>query len=89
MPPAASKVKVTVHEKDFEVEVFEKNGKVFAKTTINHFGEIIVPDFGGGKTKVLENVQARIGNILRSIEADEARANRAKAQAEGEAQPTV
>ena len=71
-------VKVTIHEKDFEVELFEKNGKIFAKTHVNNFGEILVPDFGGGREKALQNVQARIGNIVTAMAADEARDTRRK-----------
>ena len=86
MAQTSEKVKVTVHEKDFEVELFEKQGKVFAKTHINHFGEVTVPDFGGKKDRALHNIQARIGNILRAIQSDESRENRMKMAQEGEAQ---
>jgi hypothetical protein len=79
MAPTAEKVKVTVHEKEFEVEIQEKQGKSFAKTHINNFGEVTVPDFGGGRAKALENIQARIGNILRALQADENREARRKA----------
>jgi hypothetical protein len=78
MAPATEKVKVTIHEKDFEVELFEKQGKVFAKTHVNNFGEVMVPDFGGGKDKALQNIQARIGNIVTAMHLDEARENRRK-----------
>ncbi len=78
MAPATEKVKVTIHEKDFEVELFEKQGKVFAKTHVNNFGEVMVPDFGGGKDKALQNIQARIGNIMTAMQSDEARENRRK-----------
>ncbi|HVM31596.1 MAG TPA: hypothetical protein VMU88_00535 [bacterium] len=82
MPNASEKVKVTIHEKDFEVELFEKQGKVFAKTHINNFGEVSVPDFGGGKERAIQNIQARIGNILIALESDEAREARRKQREE-------
>jgi hypothetical protein len=66
-------VRLSVHEKEFEVTLTEKEGKIFAKTHINNFGEIQVPDLGGGKEKALEGMKARIGNILSALEADEAR----------------
>jgi hypothetical protein len=70
MNQAAEKVKVTVHEKDFEVSLFNEKGKVFAKTHINNFGEITVPDLGGGKDRALRNMQARIANILTALQDD-------------------
>ncbi|MGH7738924.1 MAG: hypothetical protein ACREL1_02140 [bacterium] len=82
MATQSEKIKVTIHEKDFEVEVFEKQGKVFAKTHINNFGEVSVPDFGGGKDKAIQNIQARIGNILIALESDEAREARLKQREE-------
>jgi hypothetical protein len=78
MAPATEKVKVNIHEKDFEIELFEKQGKVFAKAHVNNFGEVMVPDFGGGKEKALKNIQARIGNIVVAMQLDEARENRRK-----------
>jgi hypothetical protein len=78
MAQATEKVKVNIHEKDFEVELFEKQGKVFAKTHVNNFGEVQVPDFGGGKDKALKNIQARIGNIMTAMQSDEARETRRK-----------
>lgn len=72
------RMNVTVHEKDFEVEFFEKHGKVFAKSHINNFGEVVVPDFGGGKDRALLNIQARIANILTALLDDEARETRRK-----------
>jgi hypothetical protein len=78
MAPTTEKVKVNIHEKDFEVELFEKQGKVFAKTHVNNFGEVMVPDFGGGRDKALLNIQARIGNIVTAMQSDEARENRRK-----------
>jgi hypothetical protein len=78
MASATEKVKVNIHEKDFEIELSEKQGKVFAKAHVNNFGEIIVPDFGGGKDKALLNIQARIGNIVVAMQLDEARENRRK-----------
>ena len=71
-------VKVTIHERDFEIELFDKQGKVFAKTHVNNFGEIMVPDFGGGREKALQNIQARIGNIITAMASDEARETRRK-----------
>jgi hypothetical protein len=78
MAPTTEKVKVNIHEKDFEVELFEKQGKVFAKVHVNNFGEVMVPDFGGGREKALQNIQARIGNIVTAMQLDEARENRRK-----------
>ena len=78
MAQATEKVKVNIHEKDFEVELFEKQGKVFAKAHVNNFGEVQVPDFGGGKEKALKNIQARIGNIMTAMQSDEARETRRK-----------
>lgn len=78
MASTTEKMKVTVHEKDFEVEFQEKQGKVFAKCHINNFGEVVVPDFGGGKDRALLNIQARIGNVMAAMMADEAREARKK-----------
>jgi len=78
MSQTTEKVKVNIHEKDFEVELFEKQGKIFAKTHVNNFGEVQVPDFGGGKDKALKNIQARIGNIMTAMQSDEARETRRK-----------
>jgi hypothetical protein len=80
--PTSEKVKVSVHEKDFEVELFEKQGKFFAKTHVNNFGEVSVADLGGGKEKALKNIQARIGNIVRALQSDEDREARRKQRAE-------
>lgn len=76
--PTVEKVKVTIHEKDFEVELFEKDKKLFAKSHVNNFGEIMVPDFGGGREKAIQNIQARIGNVIAAMQADEARETRRK-----------
>jgi|GEM_PF-1207382 len=70
MSHAGEKVKVTVHEKEFEVVLYEEKGKFFAKSHINNFGEITVPDLGGGKDRALRNMQARIANILTSLQDD-------------------
>jgi hypothetical protein len=78
MPPTAEKIKVNIHEKDFEVEIFEKQGKIFAKAHVNNFGEVTVPDFGGGRDRALQNIQARIGNIVTAMQMDEAREARKK-----------
>jgi hypothetical protein len=75
---SAEKVKVTIHDKDFEVELFEKEKKWFAKCHVNNFGEIMVPDFGGGREKALQNIQARIGNVMTAMLSDEARETRRK-----------
>ncbi len=80
--PTNEKVKVSVHEKEFEIELTEKQGKVFAKTHVNNFGEISVADLGGGKDKALKNIQARIGNVVRALQSDEERENRRKQRAE-------
>jgi hypothetical protein len=80
-------VSVTVHEKEFEVTLVEKDGKVFAKTHINNFGEVQVPDFGGGRDRALENIKARIGNILAALENDEARVTRKREAAQAAASP--
>ncbi len=78
MAPSSEKVKVSIHEKDFEVEIFEKQGKTFAKSHVNNFGEVQVPDFGGGRDRALLNIQARIGNIVMAMQSDEAREARRK-----------
>lgn len=78
MAPSTEKVKVSIHEKDFEVEIFEKQGKTFAKSHVNNFGEVQVPDFGGGRDRALLNIQARIGNIVMAMQSDEAREARRK-----------
>jgi hypothetical protein len=78
MAPSTEKIKVNIHEKDFEVEIFEKQGKVFAKSHVNNFGEVMVPDFGGGRDRALQNIQARIGNIVAAMQSDEAREARRK-----------
>ncbi len=76
MAPSVEKVKVTVHEKEYMVELYLEKGKTFAKTHINNFGEVVVPDFGGGNEKALKNMQARIGNIVGTMMKDEERENR-------------
>ena len=78
MSPSTEKIKVNIHEKDFEVEIFEKQGKTFAKSHVNNFGEVVVPDFGGGRDRALKNIQARIGNIVVAMQLDEARETRRK-----------
>ena len=80
--PANEKVKVNIHEKDFEIELYEKQGKFYAKTLVNPFGEIVVADLGGGKEKALKSIQARIGNIVGALKSDEDRENRRKQHAE-------
>jgi len=80
--PSTEKVKVNIHEKDFEIEIFEKQGRVFAKTHVNDFGEIVVPDFGGGKERALKNIQARIGNIVAAMQSDVDREARRKLREE-------
>ncbi len=76
MAPTGEKVKVTVHEKEYLVELYVEKGKSYAKTHINNFGEVVVPDFGGGNEKALKNIQARIGNIVGTMQKDEERENR-------------
>ncbi len=78
----SEKVKISVHEKEFEIEVSEKQGKFFAKAHVNNFGEISVADLGGGKEKALKNIQARIGNVVRALQMDEDRETRRKQRAE-------
>ncbi len=78
MSPTIENFKIKSHEKEFEVEIYEENGKVFAKTHVNNFGEIRVPDFGGGKEKAILNIQARIGNIMTALATDKAREDRLK-----------
>jgi len=78
MASSTEKVKVNIHEKDFEVEIFEKQGKTFAKSHVNNFGEVQVPDFGGGRDRALLNIQARISNIVMAMLSDEARETRRK-----------
>ena len=80
--PANEKVKVNIHEKDFEVEIYEKHGKFYAKTQVAQFGEVIVADLGGGKEKALKSIQARIGNIMGALKSDEDRETRRKQHAE-------
>ena len=80
--PTNEKIKVIIHEKDFEIELYEKQGKFYAKTHLNNFGEVIVADLGGGKDKALKSIQARIGNILGALESDQARESRRKERAE-------
>ncbi len=80
--PSTEKVKVNIHEKDFEIEIFEKQGRVFAKTHVNDFGEIVVPDFGGGRERALKNIQARIGNIVAAMQSDVDRETRRKQREE-------
>ena len=80
--PSTEKVKVVIHEKDFEVELYEKQGRFFARTHVNDFGEIVVPDFGGGKDRALKNIQARIGNIVAALQSDVDRETRRKQREE-------
>lgn len=80
--PSTEKVKVVIHEKDFEVELYEKQGKYFAKAHVNDFGEVVVPDFGGGKDRALKNIQARIGNIVTALQSDADRIARRKQREE-------
>jgi len=84
---ASTTVRMTVHEKEFEVTLTEKDGKVFAKTHVNNFGEVQVPDLGGGKDKALDGLKARVGNILAALESDEARETRRREAAQAAANP--
>jgi hypothetical protein len=86
MGQAIEKLKVSVNEKEYEVEIFEKHGKVYAKTHINNFGEVTVPDFGGGKEKAVKNMEVRINNILKAIVSDDEREARKKQKEEEKAQ---
>ncbi len=70
MNSTGEKLKVMVHEKEYEVVLFEEKGKVFARAHINNFGEITVPDLGGGRDRALRNVQARIANVLSALQED-------------------
>jgi len=82
----ADKLRVTVLEKEFEIELSEKDGKVFAKAHIDHFGEVSVSDFGGGRDGAVKNLRARICNILGTLRDDEAReARRNQAAADQQA----
>lgn len=85
MAHAIEKVKVNIHEKDFEVEISEKQGKFYAKCHVNNFGEVTVADFGGGRDKALKSIQARIGNIVAAMQSDEERQARRKAWEEEQA----
>ena len=82
MSQATEKIKVSVSEKEYEVEVFEKHGKVYAKTHINNFGEVTVPDFGGGKDKAVKNMEVRINNIMKAMGSDDERESRKKQKEE-------
>ena len=66
-------VNVNVMEKEFQVALSEKDGKTFAKTHIDHFGEVTVSDFGGGRDGALKNIRARVSNIMGTLREDEAR----------------
>jgi len=66
-------VNVSVMEKEFSVSLSEKDGKVLAKTHIDHFGEVTVADFGGGREGALKNLRARVSNIMGTLRDDEAR----------------
>ncbi len=80
MNQAVEKSKVTVHEKEFEVSLFEEKGKFFARAYVNHIGEITVPDLGGGKDRALRNLQARIANLLTAAQDDLDRETRRQQQ---------
>jgi len=80
--PSSEKVKISIHEKDFEIELYEKQGKFYAKTQVNHFGEVVVADLGGGREKALKGIQARVGNIVGALQSDLDRETRRKQRAE-------
>jgi hypothetical protein len=81
-------VKTIVNEKEYEVKIIQKDGKFFAKTHINFFGEITIPDFGGGHEGALQNLSVRISNIVKTLQMDEAReARRRAAEAQAAAVP--
>jgi hypothetical protein len=85
MPETAS---INVLEKDFSVTLSEKDGKTYAKTHIDHFGEVSVGDFGGGREGALKNLRARVSNIMNTLRDDEAReARRNPPPAEGAEAP--
>jgi hypothetical protein len=86
MSPTTEKIKVSINEKEYEIEIFEKHGKVYAKTHINNFGEVTVPDFGGGKEKAIKNMEVRISNILKAITSDDDREARKKQKEEEKVQ---
>jgi hypothetical protein len=77
-------VSINVMEKEFPVSLSEKDGKTFAKTHIDNFGEVTVGDFGGGHDGALKNLRARVSNIVGTLREDEAReARRNPPSAEG------
>jgi hypothetical protein len=80
MNQAGEKLKVTVHEKEFEVSLFEEKGKFFARAYMNQIGEITVPDLGGGRDRALRNIQARIANLLTAAQDDLDRETRRQQQ---------
>lgn len=77
-------VSLNVLEKEYPVTLTDKDGKIYAKTHIDKFGEVTVSDFGGGRDGALKNLRARVSNILNTLHDDEAReAKRNPAPAEG------
>lgn len=64
---------IQVHERNFDVHLFEENGKVYAKTHLPLIGEIKVADFGKGKEGAVRQIAARIGNFLKVQEEEEER----------------
>ena len=59
---------IMVGEKEFEVEVRREDGKVFAEMELHGFGQISVPDMGGGEEAALEGLKIRLSNILKENE---------------------
>ena len=81
-------VSLNVLEKEFPVSLSEKDGKIFAKTHIDNFGEVTVSDFGGGRDGAIKNLKARVSNIVGTLREDEAReARRNPPPAEGAEAP--
>lgn len=78
----AEKKTVRIHEKEFEFELFEKEGKTYAKTHIPLFGDVTVADFGGGAPRAVENLRARVSNILAAQQQDEEREARRRGDVE-------
>ncbi len=59
---------VTVFEREFKVELRHADGKVFAEMDLPGFGQLSVPDMGGGEEAALEGIRLRIHNYLKDNE---------------------
>ena len=55
-------------EREFDVELRREEGKVFAEVELPGFGQLSVPDMGGGEDAALEGLRMRISNILKENE---------------------